>query len=197
MTDANARQENRGRAPQRGSARVFLLRKLRLFRRDRDGVAAIEFAAIALPFFMILFGLVEFGLAFFVNRILDFAALETTRQIRTGQAMQSGMTKDQFMAMVCEKMTTVLCDETRLTVDVQTFDDFASLANVDSLLDEDGNVIPSTSFQIGGASDIVIARLIYKWPMFTSILGTDSGDSGDMYRKLYTTVVFRNEPFPW
>ncbi|MBO0345685.1 TadE/TadG family type IV pilus assembly protein [Roseibium limicola] len=181
----------------RGFLSRFLPRKLRRVASDEGGVTAIEFSMIALPFFMLLLGLIEFGLAFFVNRILDYAALETTRQIRTGQAMKSGVSKAAFKTELCGRMTRVLCNESRLTVDIQTFSDFQSLSDIDSLVDDDGELEEDPAFSIGGASDIVIARVVYEWPMFTSLMNTDSGDTSDMSRRLYTTVVFRNEPFPW
>lgn len=176
---------------------LVLPRKVKRFGQDTSGVTAIEFGAIALPFFMILCGLIEFGLAFFVNRMLDYAMLETTRLIRTGQAMQSDMSAEEFKAELCSKMTTILCKTDRLTVDVQTATTFAAISNKASLVDDDGEIEETTSYDIGGASDIIIARAIYQWPMFTSILRTDEGDTGNMTRRLYSTVVFQNEPFPW
>ncbi|WP_246542499.1 hypothetical protein [Roseibium polysiphoniae] len=85
----------------------------------------------------------------------------------------------------------------RLTIDVQTYSDFAGLDDLTPLLDEDGELEEDTDFEIGSASDIVVARVVYRWPMFTSMLRTDAGDTGNMERLLFSTVIFRNEPFPW
>lgn len=173
-------------------------RKRNLFLRfltDSKGVTAIEFAVVALPFFMLLFALVEFGLAFFVNRMLDYAALETTRLIRTGQITEGSVSMDEFKSLVCENFPGFPCDESLLSVDVRTVDDFASIASLQSIVNDDGTVSDELSFDPGAASEIVVARLIYRWPMFTSILQTDSGDTGDFERLLYSTVIFRNEPY--
>ncbi len=175
----------------------FLGHMLRRYLKDRNGVTAIEFAAVGLPFLMLVFGLLEFGLAFFVNRVLDNATLESARLIRTGQAHQSGFDAAAFKTDVCTNMTGVLCQMSRLTIDVQTYSDFADLDTLPSLLDEDGELEEDTDFEIGSANDIVVARVVYRWPMFTSILGTDAGDTGNMERLLFSTVIFRNEPFPW
>ncbi|MBS8262496.1 pilus assembly protein [Roseibium polysiphoniae] len=170
---------------------------LRRYTKDRNGVTAIEFAAVGLPFLMLVFGLFEFGLAFFVNRVLDNATLESARLIRTGQAHQGSFDAAAFKTEVCTNMTGVLCQMSRLTIDVQTYSDFAGLDDLTPLLDEDGELEEDTDFEIGSASDIVVARVVYRWPMFTSMLRTDAGDTGNMERLLFSTVIFRNEPFPW
>ncbi|MEP4334976.1 MAG: TadE/TadG family type IV pilus assembly protein, partial [Roseobacter sp.] len=165
--------------------------------KDRNGVTAIEFAAVGLPFLMLVFGLFEFGLAFLVNRVLDNATLESARLIRTGQAHQSSFDAAAFKTDVCTNMTGILCQMSRLTIDVQTYSDFASLDDIPDLIDEDGELKEDTDFNIGAANDIIVARAVYRWPMFTSMLRTDAGDTGDMERLLFSTVIFRNEPFPW
>ncbi|MEP0453864.1 MAG: TadE/TadG family type IV pilus assembly protein [Roseibium sp.] len=170
---------------------------LRRYTKDRNGVTAIEFAAVGLPFLMLVFGLFEFGLAFLVNRVLDNATLESARLIRTGQAHQSSFDAAAFKTDVCTNMTGILCQMSRLTIDVQTYSDFASLDDIPDLIDEDGELKEDTDFNIGAANDIIVARAVYRWPMFTSMLRTDAGDTGDMERLLFSTVIFRNEPFPW
>jgi Flp pilus assembly protein TadG len=53
-------------------------------RRDRSGSAAVEFAMIAAPFFLLLFAMIEVAAVFFTGTVLENAVLETARQIRTG-----------------------------------------------------------------------------------------------------------------
>lgn len=178
-------------------AQAFLGRVLRRYTNDARAVTAIEFAAVGLPFLMLIFGFLEFGLAFFVNRALDNATLHTARLIRTGQAHQAEFDAAAFKTDLCTNMTGVLCQMSRLTIDVQTYSDFAGLDDIPDLVDENGELEEDTDFNIGSANDIVVARAVYRWPMFTSILQTDAGDTGDMERLLFSTVIFRNEPFPW
>ena len=61
-------------------------RSLRRFGRARRGSAAVEFAMVILPFFMLTFGLAEVAMLGFAQTSLDFAVSETARQIRTGRA---------------------------------------------------------------------------------------------------------------
>ena len=54
------------------------------FAGDRRGAAAVEFALIALPFFMLLFGKLELGLLFMASTTIESAADTSGRRIRTG-----------------------------------------------------------------------------------------------------------------
>lgn len=179
----------------RHPSRARLVLAFGKFKRDQKGVTAIEFAAVGIPFFMLLFGLIEFGLAFFVNQALDHATLQSARLIRTGQA--KSFSKEEFQTDLCEKLS-VLCVNSRITIDARAFDTFSALANKNSLpplVDNDGKSTGTEMFTAGKPSSIMVVRVLYRWPMFTSFTRTDSGDTGNMERLLYSTVVFRNEPY--
>lgn len=161
---------------------------------DRSGVTAIEFALVALPFFTLALGIIEIGLAHFANRMVDNAVVEAARLIRTGQAHSGSITAEGFKTQICSHMPTFMCDEGRITVEVDSIDDFADAQSTDSLYDEDGNLRDDTGYDIGGASEIVVVNVIYKWPMVSSVLKFDNGDHG-YERHLTSTMVFRNEPW--
>lgn len=167
--------------------------------RDRTGVTAIEFALVGLPFFLIVLGSLELGLAFFVNRVLDNAVLETSRLVRTGQAQQAGFSANDFKNDICTHLPGFLCNTDNIVIDVTSYDHFSELDSMAPMVDEDanGNLEFNTNYDIGCAGSIVVTRIIYKWPMFTSLLRFDAGDTGNSERLLYATTVFRNEPFPW
>lgn len=181
----------------RSRPRTGVGRLLARYLKNRKGVTTIEFAVVAMPFFLLTVGMVELGAAFMVNRVLDNAALEASRLIRTGQAQKASFDPTQFKNEVCRRMTDVLCRPGRLTIDVRKYSQFGELAAMPSMFDDEGDLRDDTSFDMGGANDIVVARLIYRWPMMSSVIHSDAGDTGDMQRLLYSTVVFRNEPFPW
>jgi len=164
---------------------------------DRRGVTAIEFAIVGIPFLMIVLGIVEMGLAFFVNRLVDNAVLESARIVRTGQAQKSSFSADDFKDEICTNLPSFLCNKDKFIVDVTTYTNFSGLNSMDSLFDENGDLKDSFNFNIGCANSIVVARVVYRWPMFTALLQFDSGDTGSAERLLYSTAVFRNEPFPW
>lgn len=169
--------------------------RIRRFGKDRKGIAAIEFALVAMPFLALMAGIIEFGLSFIVNRTLDHAVAESTRLIKTGQAQKANFDKAKFKADVCSNMS-AFCDPAKLEIDVRTFDNFASIKNMPPMVGNDGNFAGGMNYTQSSGGQIVVARAVYAWPMFTALLGTDAGDSGTT-RHLYSTQVFRNEPFPW
>ncbi len=55
------------------------------FLRDRSGSTAIEFAALALPFSMLVFAILESCIAFAGQEVMANATDDVARQLRTGQ----------------------------------------------------------------------------------------------------------------
>jgi len=60
------------------------LRFAKRFRKNEDGATAIEFAFVALPFFALLFGIMELAIVFFINSALVHSTSEAGRHIRVG-----------------------------------------------------------------------------------------------------------------
>lgn len=176
--------------------RPYRARKKRSFLKDRRGVTAIEFALVAFPFLLLSIGIIEIGLAHLVNRMLDNAVVSASRLIKTGQADDGAITKDQFKQQVCDYMPSFMCDLDRITMEVTPYDSFTDAQNLDSLYDEDGNLKSDDQlkFDPGDPKNIVVVNVLYKWPMFTSFLSLNGADtSGE--RLLSSTMVFRNEPW--
>ena len=65
-----------------------LRRRLRRLRADQSGFTAVEFAAVALPFVMLLFGTISVCLFYFTNFTMENAVWQASRAIRTGQFQQ-------------------------------------------------------------------------------------------------------------
>ncbi|MBP0685458.1 pilus assembly protein, partial [Mycobacterium tuberculosis] len=55
------------------------------FRKDNRGSVAIEFALIALPFFLLIFAVVEVTLSFTAEQVMSNTVDDIARQLRTGQ----------------------------------------------------------------------------------------------------------------
>lgn len=179
-----------------GKKRISLFRR---YRRDQSGVTAIEFAILAMPFFMLIMAIVEFGLAFLVSGILDNAVLEASRLIRTGQVQKQSLTKEDFREIVCENMGAIFCNEARIIIDVRNYGSFGEINTPPEIWDEteeDEADRDKSFYDPGSASDIVLTRVIYRWPMFSSLLRFDAGDTSDGFRNLRSTVIFKSEPFP-
>ncbi|MEJ0060036.1 MAG: TadE family protein [Terricaulis sp.] len=64
--------------------RARWLKAFKRFAREKSGAAALEFAMVAIPFFLLTFGLAEVAMIGFTQTTLDYAVSETAREIRTG-----------------------------------------------------------------------------------------------------------------
>lgn len=165
------------------------------FLRDRRGVTAVEFGLVGLPFLLLLVGIIETGLTFFINQSLDNAVLQATRLIRTGQAKAQGFDADAFKAEIMNQFDYLPVSVDRLSVDVEVLPNFGSYSP--KPLIKDGKLVDDFGYDHGNAGEIVIVRALYRWPMLTNFFKMEYGDLDDGSRALVSTAVFRNEPFPW
>lgn len=165
----------------------------RRFKSDDRGSVAVEFALVSLPFFAILFALIETTLIFFASVGMEGAMEDSARLLRTGISQSSGMTAEQFKNEICSRSPLFFdCDQS-LIVDVRTFDDFG---NVDftTPLDPNGDLANDFQYNPGSAGDVVLVRAYYVWNVMTPIgIGLENMSGGN--RLLTSSAVFRNEPF--
>jgi Flp pilus assembly protein TadG len=171
-------------------------------RRGQRGSAAVEFALIATPFFLLLFGLFEIMMIFFVQTTLESAVSEESRKIKTGQANAgAGIDAATFKANICARMMGIISCNDRLFVMVQNQPATGSLPSPLN----DPTILASPPYQQNtAAGSIVVVRAFYMWQMFTPGISnalsntTSSGPNGDLgsgNRMLVATSAFRNEPF--
>jgi Flp pilus assembly protein TadG len=59
-------------------------------RRDQSGVVAVEFALILVPFLVLVFGLIQYGLYFFAAQTGSHAANTAVRELSVGHCTDSG-----------------------------------------------------------------------------------------------------------
>lgn len=167
------------------------------FAKARRGSAAVEFALVVIPFFLLTFGLVEVAMMGFAQSTLNNAVSETSREIRTGQLQTAGLTADEIEDILCERVNTLIVMQCldRLYLDVDRFDSFTGARNQPGPI-SNGQFTPlAFQYNPGGPSDIVVVRAYYRWrvltPMFESIFSNVAGGE----RILVSTMMFRNEPY--
>lgn len=165
----------------------------RKFIRHQSGSVAVEFAMIAIPFFLFIFALIETALIIFSSVGLDIALGEAARQIRTGQVQAAGLTQAQFRQLVCDSAPSYFDCADKLKVDVRRFDNFSNTDFVNPT-DADGKLILNFSFEPGGPSDIVLARAFYVWNISAPI-GVGLANMDGNNRLLSSSAAFRNEPY--
>lgn len=166
---------------------------LSLFRRNKEGSAAVEFALLAIPFFLLIFATIETCIIYFATSNLDSALSSSGRLIRIGSVQTSGMTETEFKNMVCGKLQLVSNCNSTLRIDVRNFSNFGGVT-FPPLVGDDGKIVENTVFQPGSAGDIVVVRAYYSWGVLTPALaGLSNLDGGG--RLVASSTAFRNEPF--
>ena len=170
--------------------RLLALRATRRLARKEDGSAAIEFGLVAGPFLLLMFAIMETAMVFFAGQTLETAVADSSRLIMTGQAQTQGMNQSAFKNAVCARIYGLFDCANGVHVDVRSYTSFGG-ANPPNQIDASGNFQNDTTYQPGGAGDIVVVRLFYQWPIYVSILQNMTGNK----RLLVATAAFRNEPF--
>lgn len=185
--------------------------------RSRDGAAAIEFAILAVPYFVIIFAIIETFVAFAAEQLVTNAVNTLGRQLRTGQiTYQLNRTTDmdvtKFRKAFCDEVNIMIqCSETeistpsKLYIDARTFASFGAIPKtiprVSSATFAD---IDPTSFKFtpGGPDTINMLRAYYRWqvitdlvrPYITTIRPSDGSMPSDFL--IVATTAFQNENYP-
>jgi Flp pilus assembly protein TadG len=167
------------------------------FRRNDDGVAAIEFAFVAAPFLWLMMAVFEVGLVLLSEYAIETGTEEAGRMIRTGQVQTQGLSKQQFKDIVCAGIAAKMLDcENKLYVDVRRFTSFAAVtlppAVVNGSLEPQATI--NSSFTPGSPLDVVVVRTFYDWQLFTPGISKLANVGSDR-RLLSASAAFRNEPF--
>lgn len=177
----------------------------RAFAADASGVAALEFGILALPFFILVFGIISVGTYFFQVSSVEAAALTAARAIRTGQVQQSqgaytGLTTDAqkkaaFLQAFCGAATTLQNCMTKTAIIVQSSTLFNSLSspsctNSGALISNSG-----TAFTPGTTSNVVMVTVCYPWKPIGGVPYFKVGNLNDGSFLVQATVAFRTEPY--
>ncbi|MEF0941694.1 TadE/TadG family type IV pilus assembly protein [Rhizobium sp. BR 362] len=173
-------------------AKPFAL--LRRLLADRRGVAAIEFAILALPLFMFIFTIIEVSLMFFVDSALDASVQKISRMIRTGEAASSKITLADFKAQICTDMLLAFECSDNLLVKVDVLSDISSVASTDPI-DSSGKLAVTETYDIGKGSDYILVQAFLPWTAVVNFFTLSSAELSDGRYLLGSSVLFRNEPF--
>jgi Flp pilus assembly protein TadG len=169
---------------------------LRRFATNEKGTTAIEFSFVAIPFFGLMFAIVEIGLTFFAQQTLETAVEMSARLIRTGVAQEQQLDSNSFRTKICSRVG-VLFDCGKLKIDVRTIETFDS-TSPPLPLDDEGNLTDETFvYTPGHGGDIVLVRAFYEWPSLTKSIYFSLANTGNGNFLMATTAAFKNEPFPW
>jgi len=176
--------------------RARLKRRALRFLRATEGATAVEMALIAMPFLMLMFGVIELGLIFMMSSSLENATDEAARTIRTGQ-LQSGAapTAAAFKTSICGDLGWLQSNcSSNLYVDVETFPTFAAVTAPQVVTNKVFNPA-ALSFSPGGPGSIVVVRAYYQWPLIVPLMSQALQQLNGGETLITSTAAFRNEPY--
>jgi Flp pilus assembly protein TadG len=167
---------------------------LRCFAREERGAAAIEFGLVSVPFFALLFAIMETAFVFFAGQSLEFQVAQAGRWIMTGQAWSANYDQTTFKNAVCANVVALFNCQSKLYVKVQNYTKFAN-ASATPPYDSNGQLDTSKMvYQPGEPGDVVVVSFYYQWPIYVSLLSSLANQNGQN-RLLVATSAFRNEPY--
>ncbi len=167
------------------------------FGRDRDGAAAIEFAALAIPFALLVFAILESCISFAAQQVLANATDDIARQLRTGQVKAADVTETSLKEMVCERIDIIVSSSCPgLEVDLREFDTFAEAAAVKITIGSDGD-IDTSDFDVDPGPSMTknMLRVFYRWPVMTDFMRKSMSNLKDNKTLHFATATWQNEPF--
>lgn len=166
------------------------------YTEDKRGSAAVEFAMIAVPFFFIIFGLMEICILFIMTTVLEHSINEASRGIRTGQVHQTAdFDKAAFRQSICDELFDLLKCNTNLHIDVKKIDSFGG-NDMSSPLDADGEFDDEKmSYEPGQREEVISVRVYYEWELMTPVLSKPLQNMAGGKHLIQTSAVFRNEPY--
>lgn len=174
---------------------LSIKQSLRRFMRCEDGITAVEFSLVGMPFVLLMLGIVEVGMAFAASSLLEGGTNSAARMVRTGQVQNSVDPEGTFRAALCGHVSSFIkCGD--LTYEVLTVpdNDYSNAGGLAPNYNAEGEML-SGGFDPGEENDVVLIRAFYKYPFFTYQIGESmSGGSGNSM-PLVTTMVIKNEPY--
>lgn len=159
----------------------------------RDGAAAVEFGLLALPFLIVIFGILDVALMFFVDGSLDSGLHMAAREIRTGRAAIQKWDIVRFKQEVCGGMAFAFdCSNTLLVV-TTAMDDFSSVTFTSPVNNRGLSV--KENFAASEPGDYVLIQAFLPWSSWLVPLGVDTAHLSDGRYVLSASALFRNEPY--
>jgi hypothetical protein len=181
-------------------ARALRLNTARAVVKNEDGVTAIEFAAIAPLFFLLMGSLMETGIMLFTEYVMQTSVQEAARLVRTGQAHTEALSATQFKTKICESASVISNCESRVTVYLAaaaTFDDLVVPSHLAVGNAYGGGGGDGSEFDCGSPEQAVALIATFDWEFTMPFMQEQFGNvDGDTKRRLAGIYMFRNEPFP-
>jgi Flp pilus assembly protein TadG len=185
-------------------------KQLRRLVRNRDGVAATEFAVAAPIVTLSIAGLIELSMVLFVSSLMEGGIRDASRFGITGY-VPPGTTREAQIRKLVGDATVGLIDMATAIIDTKVYPSFGDVGKPEPYTDANGNgqYDPGEPFTdangngqwdadmgiagLGGPGEIVLYTVTADWHLMTPLLVPFMGSDGKMV--LSASVAVRNEPF--
>jgi len=169
----------------------------RAFVRDESGVTTIEFGILALPFFTLIFAILQTAIMFLGMQVLDSAVEDASRMIKTGRAQNAGYTMTEFRPLLCGYTFNLFdCSQIELKVEkIASFTNVTTNPTVQTCNTTSCTWSFTQAFDGGSGRDVIQVSAYYRWPLLVTLPYFDLKNQPDNYRLISAIRVFRNEPF--
>lgn len=181
----------------------------RWFKGNDSGTVILEFALIAPVFFLIFMAIIEMGLVFFTQSVLEGALAHGARIGMTG--FSGVLSREQYILREIDRYTGGYLDDSQMTITMFSYSSFVNIGIPEpcitpspcpgdagiNFVDVNGNGVwddDQGRAGPGNPNDIVLYRVNYNWRMFTPLISNIFGDSAGVY-KITAASTVKNEAF--
>ena len=161
--------------------------------RDRSGAAAVEFSLVALPFIILVIGILDIALMFFVDGALDSALHMAARDVRTGRSATENWDLSAFKEEVCDGLAWSFDCSSNLLVSTTEMNDLSAVTFQSGV--SDGVLSVTETFSSGTPDSYMMIQAFLPWPSWLAPLGVATAHLDDGRYVLSATALFRNEPY--
>ena len=165
------------------------------FLRDRRGSTAIEFVALALPFSLLVFAILESCLSFAGQEVLANATDDMARKFRTGQIKT--ISEAELKTAICDRLSIIVpgnCNA-NLTVDLREFTSFAKAAELRIKITNGDIDTSGFEVKLGKSGTKNMLRTFYRWPVITDLVRRSMSNLDGGKTLHFATATWQNEPF--
>ncbi len=137
-----------------------------LFRRlvrNADGAALIEFAILGPAFLALLVAILQTGVVFLYQQVLQTATTQTARLIMTGPGTDAEHSRRQRSCRTSARAGGSLFDCSKLSANIQTFSSFSGVQMTNPV--SGGTFTSPSNYSLGGPGDIVLVQVFYQLPV--------------------------------
>ena len=169
------------------------MKLLRSLKKDKEGSAAIEFAILALPFFVVIFAIAEIAVMYFVDSGLDAALHRTTRQVRVGVAKSGAWDATKFKTVLCGELSFSFNCSSKLKVRATVVTNMASIPKTSG--QASGSLNVTEDFDLGDSGSYVLIQAFLPWSPTFKLYPVASDRLSDGSYLLSSAELIKNEPF--